>query len=90
MKDRKAAALFGIVMGGMFTGIFSPTEGASVGAFGAILLGFLQREAVMPSFHNVVGTTALSSLRRLATSMRSSPEQKARCVRFTNIWTWLG
>ncbi|CAL8462796.1 g2329 [Coccomyxa elongata] len=39
---------------------------------------FLQREAVMPSFHNVVGTTALSSLTRLATSMRSSPEQKAR------------
>ncbi len=42
---------------------------------------FLQREAIMPSFHNVVGTTALSSLTRLATSMQSSPEQKARCVR---------
>ncbi len=37
-------ALFAVVMGGMFSGIFSPTEGASVGAFGAIVLGFAQRE----------------------------------------------
>jgi tripartite ATP-independent transporter DctM subunit len=37
------AALFGIVMGGIFSGLFSPTEGASVGAFGAIVIGFLQR-----------------------------------------------
>lgn len=36
------ALLFGVVMGGIFAGIFSPTEGASVGAFGAIVIGFVQ------------------------------------------------
>jgi tripartite ATP-independent transporter DctM subunit len=48
------AALFGIVMGGMFTGYFSPTEGASVGAFGAIVLGFLQRELTVPKLFDAV------------------------------------
>ncbi len=31
--------LFGITIGGIYAGIFSPTEAASVGAFGAIVLG---------------------------------------------------
>jgi len=48
------AALFGVVMGGMFAGIFSPTEGASVGAFGAIALGFLQRELTIPKLFDAV------------------------------------
>jgi hypothetical protein len=39
---------------------------------------YLQREAVMPSFHSVVGCTALTSLTRLAVSMRSAADQKAR------------
>lgn len=33
--------LFGAVMGGIFLGFFSPTEGAAVGAFGAIAIGVL-------------------------------------------------
>ena len=37
------AVVFGVVMGGMFNGIFSPTDGASGGAFGAIVIGFVQR-----------------------------------------------
>lgn len=32
-------ALFVIVMGGILIGLFSPTEGAAVGAFGALVLG---------------------------------------------------
>ena len=36
-------ALFGLVMGGIFVGAFSPTEGAAVGAFGALVLGVANR-----------------------------------------------
>ncbi len=32
-----------VVMGGIFIGLFSPTEGASVGAFGALVLGVATR-----------------------------------------------
>ncbi len=34
--------LFGIVMGGIYAGIFSPTESAGIGAFGALLIGWLK------------------------------------------------
>jgi tripartite ATP-independent transporter DctM subunit len=36
--------LFLITIGGIYAGIFSPTEAASVGAFGAIVLGVLGRQ----------------------------------------------
>jgi C4-dicarboxylate transporter DctM subunit len=35
--------LFGLVMGGLFAGIFTPTEAAAVGAFGSLLIAMLQR-----------------------------------------------
>lgn len=35
--------LFGVVMGGIFIGIFSPTEGGAVGAFGALAIGVVTR-----------------------------------------------
>lgn len=35
--------LFVLTIGGIYAGIFSPTEAASIGAFGAILLGFINR-----------------------------------------------
>lgn len=34
--------LFGIVMGGIYAGIFSPTESAGIGAFGALFIGWLK------------------------------------------------
>ena len=37
------ALLFIATIGGIYTGVFSPNEAASVGAFGAIVLGFLRR-----------------------------------------------
>ena len=40
-------ALFIVTIGGIYAGIFSPTEAASIGAFGAILLGFLGRRLNM-------------------------------------------
>jgi len=36
-------AIFAIVMGGIMAGLFSPTEGAAVGSFSAIVLGAAQR-----------------------------------------------
>lgn len=36
-------ALFTVVMGGIYVGIFSPTEAAGVGAFGAIVLAALRK-----------------------------------------------
>jgi tripartite ATP-independent transporter DctM subunit len=50
-RDRVAAlkepwqflALFIVTIGGIYAGIFSPTEAASIGAFGAILLGVVGR-----------------------------------------------
>jgi len=38
-----AAALFLLVIGGLYMGIFSPTEAASIGAVGALALGILNR-----------------------------------------------
>src|SRR5690606_34935785 len=35
-------ALFAVVMGGIYGGIFSPTEAAAVGAFGAVVLAWLR------------------------------------------------
>lgn len=37
------ALLFTVTIGGMYAGVFSPNEAAAIGAFGAILLGFLKR-----------------------------------------------
>ena len=36
-------ALFLVTIGGIYAGVFSPTEAASVGAFGAIVIGFAGR-----------------------------------------------
>jgi C4-dicarboxylate transporter DctM subunit len=45
-------ALFIVTIGGIYAGVFSPTEAASVGAFGAILLGLAGRRL---SFRDLVG-----------------------------------
>ena len=36
--------LFILVMGGIYAGVFTPTEAAGVGAFGALLIGILKRK----------------------------------------------
>ena len=51
MRERLAAmkepwqfvVLFLVTIGGIYAGIFSPTEAASIGAFGAIVLGIARR-----------------------------------------------
>jgi C4-dicarboxylate transporter DctM subunit len=36
-------ALFVLVIGGMYVGIFTPTEGGSIGAFGSLVIGLVRR-----------------------------------------------
>jgi C4-dicarboxylate transporter, DctM subunit len=68
MRERLAAmrgpwqflALFLVTIGGIYAGVFSPTEAASVGAAGAILLGVLGRQltlySLLRSIENTVAT----------------------------------
>jgi tripartite ATP-independent transporter DctM subunit len=57
------AALFLLVIGGLYAGIFSPTEAASIGAVGALALGILNRQLkpadVGASLMETVKTTAM-------------------------------
>jgi tripartite ATP-independent transporter DctM subunit len=53
--------LFGIVLGGMYVGFFSPTEAAGVGAFGAILISFLLGRMDRAGFFSAVRETALTT-----------------------------
>lgn len=58
-----AAALFLLVIGGLYLGVFSPTEAASIGAVGALALGLLNRSLTGPalarSLLDAVKTTAM-------------------------------
>jgi len=57
------AALFILVIGGIYTGIFSPSEAAGIGAIGALLLAVLNRtfslKLVSDSLLNTIKTTAM-------------------------------
>ena len=55
--------LFAIVMGGIYGGVFTPTEAAGIGAFGAFLFALARRALDLRTFYNVLlesaGTTAM-------------------------------
>ena len=57
------AAIFVIVFGGIYGGVFSPTEGAAVGAIGTFAIGVAKRElglaGVRRSFLGTAETTAM-------------------------------
>lgn len=42
--------LFAIVIGGIYTGIFTPTEAAGIGAFGALCIALIKRKLTLSSF----------------------------------------
>jgi tripartite ATP-independent transporter DctM subunit len=54
-------ALFLVTIGGIYAGIFSPTEAASIGAFGAILLGALGRRLSLASLLKSIESTVVTS-----------------------------
>ncbi len=57
------AALFSLVIGGLYLGIFSPTEAASIGAVGALALGIVNRgfdrRLLVNALSDAVKTTAM-------------------------------
>jgi C4-dicarboxylate transporter, DctM subunit len=57
------AVLFLLVIGGLYLGVFSPTEAASIGAVGAFVLGIINRgfdrEALGQALLDTVKTTAM-------------------------------
>ena len=65
--------LFIVVMGGMYTGVFSPTEGAAVGSFGAFLLTLLMRRLTwrvfIDSLKETASTTAMIFMIFIGTSI---------------------
>lgn len=55
------ALLFVLTIGGIYAGLFSPTEAASVGAFGAIVLGFLRGSLDMTGLFAAIRSSVLVS-----------------------------
>jgi tripartite ATP-independent transporter DctM subunit len=49
--------LFAVVIGGIYTGIFTPTEAAGIGAFGALCISFLKRKLTLSGFIQCLSET---------------------------------
>ena len=70
LRDRVAAlrgpwqflTLFVITIGGIYAGIFSPTEAASIGALGAILLGVIGRRLALRNLGKTIETAVVTSI----------------------------
>lgn len=54
-------ALFIVSIGGIYAGVFSPTEAAAVGAFGAIVLGIIGRRVTMKQLIDSLERTVITS-----------------------------
>jgi len=50
--------LFVLVIGGIYTGMFSPTEAAAVGAFGAVILAWARKQLTRQVFRDCLVETA--------------------------------
>lgn len=59
-------ALFVLVMGGIYMGVFTPTEAAGVGAGGAFLIALLRRSLTLSSLFETLSDTARTSVMLLA------------------------
>jgi len=57
----KVLVLFLVVLGGMYTGVFSPTEAAAVGAFGALLVSWLSGTLTLANFKSSLSETATTT-----------------------------
>jgi tripartite ATP-independent transporter DctM subunit len=54
-------AVFALVMGGLFFGLFTPTEAAAVGVFGVLLASLLHRQLTWPAFKDALFETLRTS-----------------------------
>ncbi|MCV4820157.1 TRAP transporter large permease subunit, partial [Escherichia coli] len=56
------ATIFLILFGGIYTGLFTPTEGAAVGAIGTFLAGLAKRELTLSGIkRSFLGTAETSA-----------------------------
>lgn len=55
------AVLFGAVIGGMYSGVFTATEAAAVGAFGAFVVAMIRGKLRPAQFWNVMSETTAST-----------------------------
>lgn len=55
------ALLFAVVIGGIYTGLFSPTEAAAVGAFGAFAFAAFRRRLNRPVMRGIMAETAATT-----------------------------
>ncbi|OCX66244.1 C4-dicarboxylate ABC transporter permease [Thioclava sp. SK-1] len=53
--------LFGVTIGGIYSGIFSPNEAAAIGSFGAIVLGFITKRLTRAGLGLALRSTAVTS-----------------------------
>lgn len=53
--------LFIIVMGGIYLGIFTPTEAAGIGAFGALVFTFIRRRLTWATFQQSLKETGMTT-----------------------------
>lgn len=53
--------VFIVSIGGIYAGVFSPNEAASIGAFGAVIIGFLRRTLTVQGFIRAVQASVLIS-----------------------------
>ena len=61
MKVRDILGLFILVMGGIYLGIFTPTEAAGVGAGGAFIIALLRRSLSLSSLFKTLAESARTS-----------------------------
>ncbi len=54
-------ALFGLVVGGIYTGLFTPTEAAGIGAFGALLIALARRRLTLRGLVDTVHDSAMTT-----------------------------
>ena len=59
LNDAKWALLIPfIILGGIYSGIFTPTESAAVAAFAALVIGMLQKKITLADFPAMLGASA--------------------------------
>lgn len=61
MKPWGLVVLVVLILGGLYGGLFTPTEAGAVGAFGALLLALLKRKVTKSSFWNTLIETGYTS-----------------------------
>jgi len=70
-------ALFVLVIGGMYLGIFAPSEAGAAGAFGALVVALMKRQLNKKLF-----VTALIESAKLECSYCNDPNRGQRCLPF--------